>query len=234
MEPLMSATPMKDEYTTKTIDNFLSDEELDIFWSYMNHPKMHHIVDDCMRPHWPDIDHECTAYYNIFKNFHTEPEFQELRDILLPKIQEHFGDTIKLPHIHILQSRFPYGIHNDANQEGTKEAPHAAWTLIIPFKTVNSKTYVFNERSNFKDPDSWITQTNAPKHDQPAVDRETFLKDFEPFTGEWVMDYLSVESIFEWKRGTCFAADRYKYHCSDNYYNYGLTGKDAIIIWTTE
>lgn len=230
----MSCEPIGDEYATKTIKGFLSPEEIKLFKIYSNHKDVKVITDDCMRPVWPDVEHECTAYYRIFKDFYSNREWLPLRNTLLPKIQQHFGDTISLPHIHVLQSRFPYGIHNDANQRGTDANPHPAWTLIIPLETVDSCTYVFNERSNYKDPDTWIRETNPPKHDKPAVDRDTYMVDFHPFTGEWVLDYLSVESKFSWVAGDCFAADRYKYHCSDNYFNRGLTGKDAIIIWTSE
>ena len=235
MDPVKAYVPLQDEYATKTIENFLSDDELDLFWSYIDHPETIHEVDNCMRDAWPEFEHECTAHYHIFSNFNTSTSYEPLRNILLPKIKEHFGDTLKLPHIHILRSRFPYGLHNDANQsaEGL-DNPLPAWTLIIPFETVNSKTYVFDQRSDYKSPEAWIYHTDPPQFENPAVDKETYERDFAPFTSDWIMHYLTVESVFEWKRGSCFAADRYKYHASDNYFNHGLQGKDAIIIWTAE
>ena len=223
-------------FDSKIIDNFLSDDELDVFEKAAASDDVYYVHDTSMETialEKMGLTNYSTAHYYIFDKFYEKPEWQTLVDILQPKLEATFGKGIKASHIHVLDSRFPYGLHNDAEQPNMKIAPKPAWTLIIPFADYNSQTYVFNERSGHKDPWSWIHANNIKPNEPYAVDEETYNRDFYPFTGYDVLQYLTVESIYKWKRGTCFAADRYRYHCSDNYFNHGLKGKKAIILWTS-
>lgn len=212
-----------------TVENFLSDSELLAFEKASQSSSITHVHDQHAPQHV-----ETVANYWIFQNFYTDPVWEHLVDIIQPKLQAHFGDDIMASHIHILDSKFPYGVHNDAEQTSLEIAPDPAWTIIIPLDDYESKTYVFNERSHYKDPISMAEALGIEPYDTPAVDEETFQKDFHPYTGLNVLQYLTVETTFKWKKGSCFAADRFKYHCSDNYYNHGLDGKRAIIIWTSK
>lgn len=226
------------EYSSRILNNFLSDEELAVFDEATRSPNIMYVHDTCMARtakellDEPEEDHT-TAHYHIFDNFYSDPAWKHLVDIIQPKLEEEFGSNIMASHIHVLTSHFPYGLHNDADQSSIKIAPKPAWTLIIPFDDFPSKTYVFNERSGFKDPWSWIHANGIEPKDDYSIDRETFAKDFDPFTDYELMRYLTVETTYPWRKGSCFAADRYKYHCSDNYYNHGIRSKRAIIIWTS-
>lgn len=223
-------------FDSKVIENFLSDEEIEAFNNAAKSDDIFYIHDTSMAPvakTFSTPHGETTAHYHIFDNFYSKPAWSSLVNIIQPKIEAVFGKDIKASHIHVLDSRFPYGLHNDAEQSNMVIAPNPAWTLIIPLDDYDSKTYVFNERSNFKDPWGWINNYKINPRPDYCIDRETFSKDFEPFTDYELMKYLTVESTFRWKRGSCFAADRYRYHCSDNYYNHGITSKRAIIIWTS-
>lgn len=226
-----------DIFSSKIVDNFLTDEELNQFDLAANSEHIYYVKDTCMAPEakrlfGQEIEEHVTAHYYIFDNFYDNPAWRPLVDILQPKLEKEFGN-LSISHIHVLDSYFPYGLHNDADQPNMVIAPKPAWTLIIPFNDYPSKTYVFNERSGFKDPWSWINSYNIQPNDDYSISYDTFTKDFAPITDYELMKYLTPECVFQWKRGSCFAADRYKYHCSDNYYNHGITHKKAIIMWTS-
>jgi len=222
------------KYKSVTIENFLSDDELDAFDAASKLDNITYLHDTSMYPQQKryQLESDTTAHYHKFDKFYTDPAWAHLVDIIQPKLAAQFGSKIKASHIHILDSRFPYGLHNDAEQENYQSSPNPAWTLIIPLDDYESKTYVFNESSVKKDPREWIKQYKIQPNTEPAVDKKTWEKDFAPFTDFDLLHYLTVETTFKWKRGSCFAADRYKFHCSDNFINYGLEGKRAIIIWT--
>jgi hypothetical protein len=229
---------MSTEFDSRIVDNFLSDGELKEFDTATQSEQIYYVKDTSMSGVTKQLFNETeedhiTAHYNIFANFYTNPAWSNLVDIIQPKLEKEFGNGIKASHIHVLDSHFPYGLHNDAEQPNMNIAPNPAWTLIIPFNDYPSKTYVFNERCGYKDPWSWIDKEGIKPNDNYCIDLETYEKDFSPITGYEVFKYLTVESTFEWKRGSCFAADRYRYHCSDNYYNHGIKSKKAIIMWTS-
>ena len=225
-------------FESRIYENWLSDEELDAFDAASKSDDIYHVHDTCMGPvaeklfGEPAADHT-TAHYNIFDSFYSKPAWSHLVDIIQPKLEATFGNGIKASHIHVLDSHFPYGLHNDAEQENREDAPNPAWTLIVPLADYPSKTYVFNERSGYKDPWSWINNEGIEPNEDYCIDRETWEKDFDPFTDYELLKYLTVQSTFPWKRGSCFAADRFNYHCSDNYYNHGIKSKKAIIMWTS-
>lgn len=222
-------------FSSRTIDNFLTEEELDLFDNASKSDNVFYVHDTSMSPiaEKLNIGGETTAHYHIFSNFYNDPAWNKLVDIIQPKLENAFGKGIRASHIHVLDSRFPYGLHNDAEQPNMKIAPNPAWTLIIPLEDVDSTTYVFNERSGYKDPWSWIHANDIKAKDSYSIDKEKFAEDFDPFTDYELMRYLTVESTFKWKRGSCFAADRYRYHCSSNFFNKGIDGKRAIIVWTS-
>lgn len=223
-------------FDSKIIDNFLSESELAIFESAAASDAVYYECDTSMKnlaSEKLNADDLITAHYYIFDSFYDKPNWKPLVDILQPKLESVFGSNVKASHIHVLESCTPYGLHNDAEQANMIIAPKPAWTLIIPFADYNSKTYVFNERSGYKDPWEWIRTNNIQPSDTYSIDEATYMRDFYPLTEYEVFKYLTVESVFNWQRGSCFAADRFKYHCSDNYLNHGVASKKAIIVWTS-
>jgi hypothetical protein len=226
------------QFDSLTIDNWLNDDELKIFKDAGYSEDSFKVRDTAMAPlakfHYDqDPEEHLTANYMIFSNFYDDPKWSHLVDIIQPKLEKTFGNGIYASHIHLLDSHFPYGLHNDAEQSNMKIAPHPAWTLIVPLDDYDSTTYVFKERSGVKDPVQWATQNNIPRNEDMCVSREIYERDFAPITSEEPFHYLTVDSTFKWKKGSCFAADRYKYHCSDNFFNHSVNSKQAIIMWTS-
>lgn len=230
----------KNKFENRTIDNFLTDQELEAFWEAAKSGKTFYIKDISMAPlaeelYNQDQSTHITANYYVFNDFYSNSDWSHLVDIIQPKLEAEFGSSIKASHIHVLDSLFPYGLHNDAEQTTMKLAPDPAWTLIIPFDTCDSRTYVFNERSEFKDPMQFAEHYDVKSNDLQTVGitQEQFDKDFAPITDPLNLSYLTLDTQFEWKRGSCFAADRFKYHCSSNFLNAGIKNKKAIILWTS-
>lgn len=219
-----------------TVPNFLSDEELAEFDQAMSHEETFHVVDTSMTKAVIDLcgfEPEKTADYYIFDRFYTKPCWSHLVDIIQPKLEKHLGEGLYASHIHVLDSYVPYGIHSDSEQPNIALAPHPAWTLIIPFDDYPSKTYQFHQRSNHKSPWDWVHAENIEPWDDYSISRELWEKDFAPLTDYEMFRYLSVESTFEWKKGSMFAADRFRFHSSDNYFNHGIKNKKALIMWTS-
>ena len=69
-------------------------------------------------------------------------------------------------------------------------------------------------------------------HDKMAVSGEVYHRDFRGLAAKDILYHLTVDAVFEWKKGSLFAADRFKYHSSCNYINQGVTYKKAIVCWT--
>lgn len=229
----------QDSLKTKQIENFLIDEELDIFENATNRDQIFHVEDTAMNAsierHYGEhiAKDKITANYYIYSNFYTDPTWKDLVDILQPKIEFEFGNGIYASHIHVLESHTPYGIHSDATTPNMKFAPVPAYTLIIPLETVDSRTYQFDQRSNHKVPYDWIREENIKPMKHESIGQELYERDFAPFTHYDMFKYLTIESVFQWKRGSLNAADRYRFHCSDNYFNRGLERKKAIVAWTS-
>ena len=69
--------------------------------------------------------------------------------------------------------------------------------------------------------------------DNPSrIDAATKLKYFSHVPGNDPLDWLTIEDIFKWKKGAMFAADRFKFHTSDNFIANGVASKRALIAWT--
>lgn len=226
----------KDPLECMTVENFLSDEELDTFWEASQSEDIYYVHDNAMAPAVRELcgfEQETTAHYYIFNQFYEKPCWKPLVDIIQPKLEKYLGNNVFASHIHVLDSRVPYGIHSDSQQANLKLAPNPAWTLIIPFDDVDSKTYQFEQRSSEKSPWDWVHNNNIEPFDDYSISRELYERDFAPLTDYEMFKYLSVDSAFQWKRGSMFAADRFRFHCSDNYYNRGIKSKKAIILWTS-
>lgn len=211
-------------FDTKTIDNFLSDSELAVIESRVMQITPH----ENFNPTHTGETVKSGDYY-VFDYY--DPAFEDLKQILEPKFTEHFGADLFIEQIHIFDCVDPYRIHSDIasgwKQSTDPTAP--AWTFIVPLDDYDSHTIVFKEGSNIKVPEEY-TKT-VPPYENPTIDAATKEKYFSHIGGN-LFDWLTVEDIFKWKKGTMFAASRFKFHTSDNFLANGITGKRALIAWT--
>jgi len=219
---------------TRTIKNFLSEEEITEIED-MHTKGMTTLNVDTKKTATDTLKIANIWDFRIYNDTHVR-----LKEILLPKLQQHFHKDIYIDDCHILESFHPYSIHTDASSEpgieytikpGKWMTP--AWTFIIPLADYNSNTIIFEQEAlHIKSVNTWIEQTNPPILN--SINEETFnkyLKKVVMWTEE--VPYLSIEQIFPWKKGNLSAASRAKFHTSDYFFDNGITTKRAIVMWTT-
>lgn len=211
---------------TRTIENFLNDDEVEILEQF--------IMTSC--DPWENWNPGDTPSGQVLSGWYYGFDFYNeknklVRDILQPKFDREFGTDLVIQQIHIFDSIDPYKIHSDVdNGDPLPHAPNAAWTFIIPLFDVNSHTIVFNEESEIKILQHYM-QDHDP-YDPPKIDYNTWKEYFSHCPYEYCT-YLSIEDIFKWKKGSLFAASRYKFHTSDNFLKNGVKNKRAIVAWTS-
>ena len=209
---------------TRTIDNFLSSEELATIEEMVMKIVPHENFN--VTPGGGQVK---SGDYYVFDYY--DPAFQSIKHILDPKLSAEFGPNLFMEQIHIFDCVDPYRVHSDIANGGKKSPVHTdpAWTLIIPLEDFDSSTVVFEEGSNIKDPYDYIK--SIPPYDPPRIDAETYRKYFSHIPAH-VFNWLTIEDIFKWKKGSMFAADRFKFHTSDNFIGNGVASKRALIAWT--
>jgi len=211
---------------TKTIENFFTDEELEYLRSFLDKYPESNGISYASEP-WMDKD----FIERKILAFNPEEERYKLaQEILRKKIDEHFGTNVIIGGWHILTAYWPYRAHTDAvfGEYGIDDNHYGAWTLIIPLDDYDSHTILFDQYSH--------EAKKMPIHHWGyekiyKIDDETYQK-YLTLEAKEVMEYFSIEQIYKWKKNVCFAASRYKYHGSDDFYNHGLPFKQGIIVWT--
>lgn len=212
-------------FDSRTIPNFLSDQELDTIERIVEQNRTE-------KNTYYDTTHSSGHNAVTFGFFMWMPQYREIRDILAPRLRKHFGETLQLPTAHILNAYVPYGIHTDVMSGGFDPLgpDDAAWTFIIPLDTYDSSTIVFEQQHNtIKTMDKWIEAVDPVPHD---ID-DQFHQQYLTHTDRLDMRYLTPEAVFPWRRGDLFAANRRKFHTSDNFPSRGVECKRAIVIWST-
>ena len=212
------------EIDTRTIANFLTDEEINILETHIL------ATDNIYLNYNPGSDGKevFSGTYYLF-DFYDEKN-KVVRDILEPKFQEHFSKDLFVQQIHIFDSVDPYNIHSDVDSGGYFDPAHKhAWTFIIPLFDVDSHTIVFKEGSEAKQPQHYISETEP--YDTNTIDYPTYKKYFSHAPYDWFR-WLTIEDIFKWTRGSLFAANRFKFHTSDNFLANNVKSKRAIVAWT--
>jgi hypothetical protein len=211
-------------FESRIIPSFLSAEEIAV-------------IEQCVEQHrTPETTHYDThaSGHNavIYSIFFWLREHRVIADILEPRLQKYFGNNISLDTAHILNAYVPYGIHTDVmsadfdpNSDKT-----AAWTFIIPLDNYDSNTVVFEQHhETIKTLDVWVDQMQPEPHPIDDVFHQQYLTHVDRLDLQW----LTPEAVFPWRQGDLFAADRRKFHTSDNFPARGLECKRAIVIWST-
>jgi len=212
----------------REIDNFLTADELDfirdrILGTVTGEPNYSLVTG-------PDSPMVHSADYYIFDPF--DAKYDDVMSILLPKFQEEFHPELFIKQIHILDSIDPYRVHSDV-ESGYHQSPYPtthAWTFIIPLEDYDSHTIVFNEGSETKNLGAYKEVTRP--YNYPTIDADTYNKYFTHIP-RGLFKWLTIDKIFKWKKGSLFAAPRFRFHTSDNFLANGLTSKRAIVVWTS-
>ena len=213
------------DFESRIISNFLSDQEL----ATIERVVEQHRTDETT---FVDGDHESGHNAVTYSFFLWHPKYKEVADILEPKLKQQFGENLQLPTTHILNAYVPYGIHTDVMSGGFDPAGPdvAAWTFIIPLDNYDSSTIVFKQKhETIKTLDKWVEAVKPEPHEINDEFHQRYLTHTDRLDQRW----LTPEAVFPWRKGDLFAADRRKFHVSDNFPKHGLNCKRAIIIWST-
>jgi hypothetical protein len=161
---------------------------------------------------------------------------QQIQDILNPKIAEIFGKDIICTDWHILNAYKPYNVHSDSLDDDVPatfldDTRDYAWTFLIPLGNYNTNTIVFNEHSyNTKTFTKWVERTHPTV--KQSIDQITYDK-YLTHQNKEDINYLSIDTIFPWKKGNLLAMNRHSLHASDNFCKKGVFEKRALIAWST-
>lgn len=216
---------------TKVVENFFTDEEVDmILQEYHNANRVSR-----ENPFYRDgVLQNYTQGIIAIDNgrqVHVR-QFARTAELLKARLAMHFGDDINIGTAHVLRSYQPYKCHTDGEDGQAKiDAQHyGAYTFVIPLETVDSYTIVFNEYfDKGKLLDEWFLENpDMPKKD--VITDEIYEKHLSAEYREY-MRYLSIDTIFPWKKGSCLGMSRYKFHGSDNFPT-RMESKLGIIVWT--
>ena len=227
------------ELPSKIIPNFFTDEELEEIESIFKdedvdlQPERMGVY---MSENMGDIHSDLDLRSNYF--YPGRSRKNRLYEIVQTKIQKEFGSNIDCANWHILNAFIPYGIHSDSFDDKDVAATilpdglDYAWTFLVPLADYNTHTIVFEEESTYtKNPGRWIEENNI----QPnySISEETYQKYLtqEPQARD-LLDYLTIETIFPWKKGDLLAMSRHSFHSSDNFPANGVKEKRALIGWS--
>lgn len=212
-------------FESRVISRFLTNEEITVIES---------TVEKYRTDETTYIDVGTGANHNAVTHsfFLWMPQYRDIADILVPRLQQHFGAGLQLDTTHILNAYVPYGIHTDVMSADFDPAGDrtAAWTFIIPLDNYDSNTVVFEQsHETIKTVQDWVNAVNPEPH---AID-DDFHQRYLTHVDRLDLRWLSPESVFPWRRGDLFAADRRKFHVSDNFPARGVECKRAVVIWST-
>jgi len=157
-----------------------------------------------------------------------------LKSIINDRLNNFLGKKINVVGPHIVQSNVPYYLHNDAYLHWNKDKI-PEYTVIISLDNYDAKTIIFNEYTtefdSENDNSAWEYKKKFLKNSALKID-PYFYKDYLTHIPLNEIKGFSVESVFEWKKGSLLLFDRKKFHCGSNFLSRGLTYKLGIVFWT--
>lgn len=204
---------------TRIIDNFLTEEEADEIVAFMDsRPE-----ETLGKSYYMDNQVE-----SIITNLTINSNLSEKIKL---KMHGVFGPDLNIAEMHGLLAVIPYRMHTDGiyGEYGIDDLNYGAYTVVIPLETCNSHTIIFDQYyAKTKGIQDWISEFNPP-----VLNKITEEEIEKYFTNEVPqhLKYLSIETIFPFKKGSLLAASRYKFHCSDNFHKNGVQTKKALIMW---
>jgi hypothetical protein len=157
-----------------------------------------------------------------------DPAAQFAQDTITALIKPILGD-FEVDKSHILTSLLPWDIHNDVEIkcEAIDRVPQAV--VMIPLEDCSARTIIFDQWSdNFRFNLYKDANPPIPNH-VPAAIWNSMLAHCWPKDRFW----LSINQVYNWKRGDVVVFDRRNWHASDNFPVNGLDQKRSIILFTS-
>jgi hypothetical protein len=219
-------------YPTTIVEDFLTSEEVDIIKEHIFSNIGRHIDKETNYSKF-NLDQNENPNYFYYWDYYND---LTVKSILNNKLDEVIGKKYKVVDSHITDCRVPYYVHTDyAHPENEVEKPE--YTVLIPMEDSESVTIIFNEYleeidcvsknnhylSNYKK--NYKGEKNLKLDPKFCADNLSHLHIDD-------LKYLTLETVFKFKKGSLLLFDRKKFHCSDNFIQKGISSKTNIIIWT--
>ena len=149
------------------------------------------------------------------------------------KIQEIFGEDVKLMFGSLLHSLEAFTVHSDYYHKDHRE-PYKAF--IIPLCSY-SNTIIFNEEDDYTCPDE--VKTSNPNLEQMILNMPVkennalqYKNQYLSHHSDEILSRLTVRNILKWKLGSLLYWDEKLLHCSDNYFTNNYDHKKGLVIHT--
>ena len=156
----------------------------------------------------------------------------DVQKIIIDAVKEFDSPGLeKYSHINFARAFYPIAIHVDINESAVDGD-----TIIIPL-TFNEDIKTLWWKGSVYSPifDSWLHEHNLFE----GADKVNNLSTkYNLENGFWpkpdIVDYMELDGIGNWRKGTAFMGRRSQPHCSTNFLKSGMTHKDYILIQTNE
>jgi len=139
-------------------------------------------------------------------------------------VQRYFTDWDKIWSAYQIQTN-PHNIHID--EYGKDVWPEKrCWTFVIAFDTIPEfRTIIWQEQfRDGADLAHWIEHTWAPGRSQMTRGDISTHQDLEHTydhnNQDYLCDYLTLEGVFQYEKGTAVLFDGNKLHCTNNWRKY--------------
>jgi hypothetical protein len=220
------------------IDTFFTEDDLTRVVKYLSNMP---IVDETL---WHQ---KTTGYHGIHAK---HKMYQWFVKTFFSKIQDKLGSNLQLLSATYLDEYTPLTLHSDYyHSYGNEGIPYYA--MLIPVSIENNTafdkkvhTVIFNETDTYVDDaiqspeqenihhSTWRTfewvKNRCPKENNAVQYKDKHLSHLEDDD----LECLTVQNIFEWRRGSLIYWDERLLHASDNFSKNDIKSKQAVIIHT--
>lgn len=193
------------------IDHAITDDQIDCVRTYVNdYPETKYI-------NWVENNAVIDTRWNLNLN-------NSKLSFITSLVTKHFNSWDKVWSAYQIQTN-PHNIHIDEYGKSTWPEKKC-WTYVLAFDTVPEfKTIVWKEE--FRDGQEfaqWIEHKWAPNRSSMSkniISQEQDLEHtFDDNNQDYLADYLTLEGIFEYKKGSAVLFDGNKLHCTNNWRKY--------------
>lgn len=200
------------------IDNFFTESELDPVIKYLSNLK------------------SAFSYGNGLDETH--PLYKWFVKKCFSRIQETFGQDLKLARVTYINDSIPIILHSDYYQLTAKENP--AFAMLIPISSDNDKTFtkkvhtvIFNEED--------VSDHIGGHWNRIAWDNRKTLKENNALQYKDAhlshlhdadLQCLTVDTLAEWKFGSLIYWNEKLLHTSDNFTKNNVNSKQALVLHT--
>jgi hypothetical protein len=194
------------------INNAITDDQINLIRSYVSEH------DDRKYVNWVENNKVIDNRWNLPLN---NPNFSFIQKL----VEQHFNNWTDMWSAYQIQTN-PHNIHID--EYGKESWPSTkCWTYIFAFDTVPEfKTVIWKEQ--FRDGESfskwvkhfWTTDDQKCAFKKSISQTQDLEHTYDINNQDYLADYLTLEGVFTYKKGSAVLFDGNKLHCTSNWKKY--------------